>query len=329
MKTRLFILFAAVALIFSCSRKADVIPAFQPGNAVAVCSVGASGGDVSVLVETEGQWRLRTVDSWISTDVPGGNGRGAFTFHYDSNQSDILNLRSGRIGRIAICMEDSKKADTLLISQRGFLTPEENISVTADPTLKLEFETPSSVEVKLLVASTEGASAAAVADWVRSYSATVSVLDGVVTGNIDGLNVLGCNYEGQSDKQRISSFREAVQSSIGNALVYGNDWIVCGQMYHYSAMQVGYMDTPSWYPADASGSDFISDRFAWQNNLYDLLWMKTRGWVETYTDNTGHKWQADYVYVSASVLDKVASVDILPSPISGMTHSPIAVVLKY
>ena len=329
MKIRLFILFVAAVLISSCSGKTKVIPAFKPGSAVAVCRVAASGGDVSVLVETKGQWRLRAVDSWISTDVPGGSGRGAFTFHYDSNQSDILNLRSGRIGRIAICLEDSGKADTLLIAQRGFLTPEEDISVSADPDLKLEFENPSSIEVKLLVVSSEGASAAAVADWVRSYGATVSILDGVVSGSIDGLNVLGCNFVGQSDNQRLSSFREAVQSSIGNALVYGNDWIVCGQMYHYSAMQVGYTDTPTWYPADASGSEFSSDRYAWQNNLYDLLWMKTRGWVETYTDAAGHKWQADYVYVTASVLDKVSSVDILPSPISGMTHSPIAVVLKY
>ena len=109
----------------------------------------------------------------------------------------------------------------------------------------------------------------------------------------------------------------------------GNDWIVCGQMYHYSAMQVGYQNTPSWYPSNASGDEFRADRYAWQNNLYDLLWMKTQGWVETYTDADGHSWQADYVYVGASVLDKVSSVEVLSAPVQGMLHKPIEVLLKY
>lgn len=316
-------------MALSCSGKTEVIPAFQPGNAVAVCRVGASGGEVSVLVETQGQWRLRSADPWITTDVPGGIGNGAFTFRYGSNQSDILNLRPGRIGRIAICLEGTGKADTLLVAQRGFLTPETSVAVTEDPALKLEFESPSSVEVKLIVASSEGASSAAVADWVQDYGATISVLDGVVSGGVDGLNVLGCNFEGQSPDQELSSFHDAVLSSVGSALISGNDWIVCGQMYHYSAMQVGYQNTPSWYPSNASGDEFRADRYAWQNNLYDLLWMKTQGWVETYTDAEGHSWQADYVYVSAPVLDKVVSVDLLAVPVAGMSHKPVSVVLKY
>lgn len=322
-------MFAAAAMALSCSGKTEVIPAFQPGNAVAVCRVGASGGEVSVLVETQGQWRLRSADPWITTDVPGGIGNGALTLRYGSNQSDILNLRPGRIGRIAICLEGTGKADTLLVAQRGFLTPEASIAVTEDPALKLEFESPSSVEVKLIVASSEGASSAAVADWVQDCGATISVLDGVVSGGVDGLNVLGCNFEGQSPDQELSSFHDAVLSSVGSALISGNDWIVCGQMYHYSAMQVGYQNTPSWYPSNASGDEFRADRYAWQNNLYDLLWMKTQGWVETYTDADGHSWQADYVYVGASVLDKVSSVEVLSVPVQGMLHKPIEVLLKY
>lgn len=323
-------MFAAAAMALSCSGKTEVIPAFQPGNAVAVCRVGASGGEVSVLVETQGQWRLRSADPWITTDVPGGIGNGAFTFRYGSNQSDILNLRPGRIGRIAICLEGTSKADTLLVAQRGFLTPETSVAVTEDPALKLEFESPSSVEVKLIVASSEGASFDAVSTWVQGYGATVSVLDGVVSGAAGGLNVLGCNFEGQDPEQELDSFRDAVASSVGMALEKGNDWIVCGQMYHYSAMQVGYPDTPSWYPANASGDEFRADRYAWQNNLYDLLWMKTRGWVSTYSDAEGHNWQADYVYASASILDKVSSVELIPSlPVPGMKHKPVEVVLKY
>lgn len=329
MSKRFLILLAAVVATVSCTVKTEVIPAFQAGNPVALCRVGASGGEVSVLVETQGQWRVRSCDSWISTDVPGGSGRGAFTFRYGANRSDILNLRPGRVGRIAICLEGTGIADTLLVAQKGFLSAEADFPVTADPKLKLEFENPSATNVRLLVASSEGASAETVAAWAGAYPADIFVLDGLVSGSLDGLNVLGCNFAGLSPEQRYDAFREAVCSSMGSALIYGSDWVICGQMYHYSAMQVGYPQTPSWYPADASGDAFKGDRYAWQNNLYDLLWMKNQGWVETYTDESGHSWQADYVYVSASLLDPAASVETLPVPVPGMLHKPIEVVLKY
>lgn len=329
MKNRNILFLVAAFFTVACAQKTEIIPAFQPGTAVAVCQVGASDGVVSVLVETTGQWRLRSEDAWISLDVAGGKGRGAFTFRYASNQSDILNLRPGRVGRIAICLEESGKADTLLVAQRGFLSPDVAAPVTADPALKLEFETPPGTTVRLLVAASEGASEEAVETWAQDYGADVLVLDGEVFGEVDGLNVLGCNFEGQTQEEKLNSFREAVLASVGSALVYGDDWVVCGQLYHYSAMQVGYPQTPSWYPTDASGDAFAGDRYAWQNNLYDLLWMKTQGWVETYSDTDGHAWQADYVYVSASVLDKVVSVELLPAPVTGMLHKPISVVLKY
>lgn len=329
MKNRFLILLAAAAAAFSCTPDVEVIPAFKPGNTVAVCQVGSSGGEVSVLVETQGKWRVRPADEWITVDVPGGDGRGAFTFRYSSNQSDILNLRPGRIGRVAICLETSGTADTLLVAQSGFLSGADGYSISEDPALKLEFDIPAGAAVKLLVASSEGASPSAVADWVNGYGADICVLDGTVSGSVEGLNVLGCNFAGQNPGQEFASFRDAVLSSIGKELEYGNDWVVCGQMYHFSAMQVGYPQTPSWYPSDASGEEFRADRYAWQNNLYDLLWMKTQGWVETYTDADGHGWQADYVYVSNPLLDKVSSVEVLSVPVQGMLHKPVVVVLKY
>lgn len=329
MKNSIILLLAAAAIAVSCSVKTEIIPAYKSGDAVAICRVGATGGEVTVLVETQGTWRLRCADSWITMDVPGGIGRGAFTLHYASNQSDILNLKPGRMGRIAICLDGSAKADTLLIYQRGFLSPEPGVTVKEDPALKLEFDSPVSEEVKLLVVSSEGATEGDVKDWALAYGADICVLDGVVSGEMEGLNVLGCNYAGQNLEQEFTSFHEAVQSSVGSALLYGSDWIVCGQTYHYSAMQVGYPQTPAWYPSDASGDEFMADRYAWQNNLFDLLWMKAQGWVETYTDADGHNWQADYVYVSSTVLDKVSSVELLPAPVSGMRHKPVAVVLKY
>lgn len=329
MKNSLLLSVVTIVIAFSCSQKTEVIPAFQSGKAVGLCNVGASAGRVSVLVQTNGQWRIRPVDDWLTTDSQGGKGMGAFTFSYGSNQSDVLNLRPGRVGRIAICLEDSGIADTLIVAQRGFLSKDVNYQISGDSNLKLEFDIPSSTEIKLLIASSKGASEAAVSDWADSFGADIRVIDGSVTGDSGELNIVGCNFDGQSAAQRQNSFLEAVDFSIEQSLVYGNDWIVCGQMYHYSAMQVGYSDTPSWYPSDASSDEFQCDRYAWQNNLYDILWMKTRGWVETYTDEDGHNWQADYMYVSGALLDKVSSIDILPVPVPGMRHKPLSLVLKY
>ena len=95
-----------------------------------------------------------------------------------------------------------------------------------------------------------------------------------------------------------------------------------------SAEKGEHADNDGSPQTDASGEEFREDRYAWQNNMYDLLWMKTQGWVETYKDEDGRSWQADYVYVSASVLDKASSVEIVPVPVSGMMHNPVMVVLN-
>ena len=103
--------------------------------------------------------------------------------------------------------------------------------------------------------------------------------------------------------------------------------MIGGQLYHFSMMQTAYPATPSWYPSDIDASEFDSDRYAWNNNLYDCLWMSERDFVTTWTSETG-SYMADYVYVSRDVLATISEVQRL-DPVYGMTHNPIKITLKY
>jgi hypothetical protein len=114
-----------------------------------------------------------------------------------------------------------------------------------------------------------------------------------------------------------------------NAYNSPSKWIIGGQMYHYSMMQSSYPATPSWYPTDVEDPDFDADRYAWNNNLYDCLWMSERNFVQTWTDQAdGKSYMADYVYVSRDVLASIYSVERLDK-VLGMEHNPIKITLKY
>ena len=316
---------AVLALIVAaaCTKTVETDP-YAPGVCVAECIVGAEEGSVSILVETEGTWHIASCAPWIQSDVDGGSGRGAFTLHYESNESDILHIRSGREGTIAILLDGSDKADSLRLVQQGFLSRISPRETGSDPAMKLEFETPTLSTKTLLVINTEGIAEAS--EWADG-KADVVVKDGSITGDCGVILVVGCDLSALDAKTAYEAFRIAVDGGVFAAGQAG--WILCGTMNHYSMMQTGYPDTPSWYPKDAKGEEFRSDRYAWQNNLYDLLWMKQRGFVTTFTDGDGHKWEADYLYVSTRVLSKVTEVEIMNIPVGGMSHHPLRLTLNY
>ena len=326
MNERLIITLAAV-LAAACTRTETVDP-FSAGTAVAQCHVGAAEGTLSVLVETDGVWRLRCDAPWLETDVAAGKGRGAFTLHYASNESDVLDLRPARTGRIAVCLDDTARADTLIVVQQGFLSDGPDYGPLAtDPALSLEFVTGTLSEASLLVLCSDGADPEAVADWAGSQGADVTVLDGVAAGGTDAFAVIPCNFAGLDADAETAAFRTAVESAYASPGRGGR--VVCGQMYHYSVMQTGYAATPSWYPGDPAGAAFRSDRYAWQNGLVDVVWMKERDWFPTWTDPEGRRWAADYIYVTTPVLARVSDVRRLDIPVAGMTHHPLLLTLKY
>lgn len=320
----------AAALTCSCGKdgKDD---AFAAGACIAQARVGAGEGSLSVSVETEGTWRLSCEASWLHFDVKGGSGNQAFTVFYDSNASDIINLRPARVARIAIGLDDSMVADTLVLVQQGFLGGEVETAVKQDARIKLEFDSRAITEATFVCCSSEGAEdAAAVLAWAEGLGADACVLDGAVSGSLPGgINVVGCDFAGLDAGAEYAAFKAAVDGSVNSSFDSGTDWIVAGQMYHLSSMQTGYPSTPSWYPADAKGDGFLSDRYAWQNNLYDTVWMYARDYVTTYTDAEGHSYSADYVYVSSQVLNMISSMQVLDAPVAGMAHKAIVLNLKY
>lgn len=324
MKKLLYIILIGL-LAASCSKTVVINDPYSPGVCVGEIILGSTEGSMSVSVEADGPWRLECDQDWLRTDVTSRNGDAAFTVYYNSNVSDISDLREARTAKIAILLENSLKADTLVLVQRGLYRVEPAHKVVADPDLVLEYILPQEQLVTLLCCSSEGA--ADVDAFIAQQNADITIKDGEVTGEVEGLNVVGCNFAGMSEDEEFEAFRAMVNSTFNAGPDAGDNWIFAGQMYHLSSMMIGYADTPKWYPQSTTNERFRSDIFAWQNNLYDCVWMYNQKYVKTYTNSNEESYTADYVYVSPAVFSKVEAVELLD--VEGMSHKPIKVTLKY
>lgn len=309
----------------ACTKNIEIVDPYSPGTCIGKIEIGAAAGSISVSVETSGDWRVEVADEWLKTDTKGRTGNGAFTVYYDSNESDVMTLKSGRVGKVVIRHAESKKADTLVFVQQGFYPVVADVQVVNDSAILLEYKVEEKSDVTLICCSSEGQGD--VQAWLASQTADIIVLDGVVEGAVEGLNVRGCNYAGMTAEQGYEAFRSLIQQTYNSGPDAGDDWIFAGQMYHLSAMQAGYGTTPSWYPATKDAMEFRADLYAWQNNLYDCVWMYKRDYVSTYTDADGKSYCADYVYASSSVFAKVASVELMD--VDGLSHKAIKITLKY
>lgn len=324
MKKLLYIILIGL-LAASCSKTVVINDPYSPGVCVGEIILGSTEGSMSVSVEADGPWRLECDQDWLRTDVTSRNGDAAFTVYYNSNVSDISDLREARTAKIAILLENSLKADTLVLVQRGLYRVEPAHKVVADPDLVLEYILPQEQLVTLLCCSSEGT--ADVDAFIAQQNADITIKDGEVTGEVEGLNVVGCNFAGMSEDEEFEAFRAMVNSTFNAGPDAGDNWIFAGQMYHLSSMMIGYADTPKWYPQSTTDTRFRSDIFAWQNNLYDCVWMYNQKYVKTYTNSNEESYTADYVYVSPAVFSKVEAVELLD--VEGMSHKPIKVTLKY
>lgn len=313
------------ALMCACTKTVVINDPYSSGTCIGMIELGAVSGSVSVSVETEGDWRLETEDDWLQTDITGRTGNGAFTVYYDSNESDVMTLKSGRVGKLVLRLAGSMMSDTLIFVQHGYYPVEAEYAVIEDQNIKLEYKLNESSDVTLLCCSSEGGDD--IQTWIDSQNADVVILDGEVSGSVEGLNVRGCNYAGLAVKEEYDAFRAMIQQTYNSSPDAGDDWVFAGQMYHLSAMQFGYEGTPDWYPVTKDADEFLSDLYAWQNNLYDCVWMYSRNYVATYTDAEGRSYCADYVYASASVFAKIASVELLD--VESFSHKAIKVTLKY
>ena len=337
MKKFIYLMIIAVVVI-SCSKSGFDI---ESGSVLGEIEVSASAGRVTVSVETVGRWIVYEADnaSWISFDVEGGVGNGAFTASYQANLSSVVDAKSSRKARIVVTSEDYSKSDTLNIIQMGFYSDIRPSQVAPSPEIVLEYVAPETKTVTVVYCSAEGVTDQdALAQWAEQFD-VVACGNGFIKPEaqsgelytvcvVDGVNFVSTDL-GQSfaDGKEYEDFCQIIEQTY-NAQNSPSKWVIGGQLYHYSMMQAAYASAPLWFPFDIDESVFDSDRYAWNNNLYDCLWMSVRDYVTTWTSSEEKSYMADYVYVSRDVLATISGVQKLDK-VHGMTHNPVKVTLKY
>jgi len=330
MKKLLYILPAIMVALSAGCTKVEYVDPFQGGVNIAQTMVGAASGSLSVLVNTKGTWRVSCDQPWVEFDVKGGVDKGAFTVRYASNESDISVRRQSRVAKIAIGLDSKLVADTITIVQYGFISGDQPGTTKTDPDITVEFDQVALKQLTVFCCSMEGVEESqldAALEWAKGQ-ADICVVGDVVYGESKDIQVAGCDFAGLDSAAEYQAFKDLVNSTLNAGIGANGKWVICGQAYHLSMMQTAYPTTPTWYPADARDQLFAADRFAWQNNLYDMLWMKQQTYITTYTDASEHSYQADYMYVSSTLLSNVSDVDFVSSSY-GMAHKAIKLTLKY
>lgn len=325
MKRTIYILLISILLV-SCEKTVVINDPYAAGVCVGEIELGSVEGSLSILVETKGEWRLESDQPWLTLDTKGRSGNGTFTVRYDSNESNASDMRSERTAKVTFHLSEVLKADTLVFVQKGLSDVKLSRKVENDPELKLEYKTEELSELVILCCSSEGD--ADVNVWIEKQGADVVVLDGVVSGaSVDGLQIVGRSYAAESAADEYSDFKALIEQTYNSRPDAGNDWIFAGLMsHHLSSMQTGYAGVPEWYPESAEDQLFRSDIYAWQNNLYDCVWMYNQTYLDRFQDEAGN-YCANYIYASPSVFAKAVSAELLEA--EGMKHKAIRLTLKY
>ena len=168
MKKFIYLMIFAVAAI-SCGKSGLDI---ESGNVLGEVEVSASAGTFTVSVETVGRWIVKEADnaSWISFDVEGGVGNGAFTVSYQANLSSVVDAKSSRKARIVVTSEDYAKSDTLNIIQMGFYSDIRPSQLKPSPEIVLEYVTPETKTMTVVYCSAEGVTDQdALARWAEQF----------------------------------------------------------------------------------------------------------------------------------------------------------------
>ena len=310
-------------MLASCSTK---IQQPDPGVALGEIYLTASAGSKTVAVDLDGLWRVSVLEDWLSLDINGRDGKGAFTFSYSSNESDFSNVNPTRLGHIVIQSLNSMKADTLYVRQQG--TPDGKEYESYDSSCYIEFVDAALNRVIAVYADFDGVTdAMSVRDWIEEVQADivaavcpVSLAESLSeiypeqSVSYEGLILISTSQVAEKVSQSaspasltvkvgdityvVADFGRQLQETSRyiqlrtlldngyNAPLSQGKWFVGGTFWYLSAMEAGYPFTPSWYPSDPSDSAFDADRYAWKNNLLDCVWMVQRDYTPTYTDES-------------------------------------------
>lgn len=338
------VLISALALL-SCTQKQQEPTA---GKGIGEIYVTAAPGSRSVLVKLDGLWRVRPLQEWLHTDVNGREGEGAFTFYFDSNESDFVNFKPVRRGSIVIESLTTMVADTLWVRQQGLPDGKEYDSHITASYIEIPEGQISSLSV--LYANLKGASAAAITSWKASVGADVNCIISDEGLSIDGANViqtgtlaapeavfakagtlnLALSDFGETPAAQDSYYKLAVEllSQSYDSPQAEENWLVGGSFYYKSVMEIGYASTPEWYPSNPSDQEFQADRFVQSSNLTDCVWMSRRDYTPTWT-SSGKSWRADYLYASHSVWNATTLVRVLDDVPAGASHKAFLINIKF
>lgn len=335
---KVFMIIAALSGLMACDRTGEAV--LQSGNVIDEIVLDAGSGVLPVSVETEGIWTVSVQEDteWLSVDVEGGSGKGAFTISYDSNLSDASHTTESRVSAVVISTRQGYISDTVRVVQHGLLNSASEVSCVPSDRIVLEYESQEMISREIVFCSAEGLeNIDALKAWAAGFDVVacgdkflVPEQEGNVYTDEEGVNYVTADHTASINDPEagLSAFKELTDTTY-NAVDAGSKWIVGGQLYHYSMMQAGYASSPEWYPTDPMETDFAADRYAWTNMLFDCVWLTYRDYITTWTSPEGNSYMADYVYVSRDVLALVYAVEILERPVAGMKHNPLKVTLKY
>lgn len=174
----------------------EVAETSSAGRKIGEIYVTAFPGAKTVLVSLDGLWRVRTDEEWISFDVNGRDGEGAFTLWYASNVSDFVTSHPARRGAVVVESLKDMRADTLYVIQQGVPDGNEYASSTADGTY-IEFADTPFATAKVCYADFSGASEAdvpAIKAWLEANG--IDVLAAVWTDAAAA--TLAAEYDGNA-----------------------------------------------------------------------------------------------------------------------------------
>ena len=347
----------AVALMSLMACTKDTVQ-YKAGENLGQIYLSPQSGVMSVMVSLEGLWRVKTDSGWIHLDSNGADGKAAFSFTYDENKSDMIFSKEARKADIIIQRVSQMVSDTLVVIQQG--APDGNRYVSVEKDNYIEFIVPQLKTVRLLYANLAGSEPQKTISWLQNVSfdwaATYdpdNYLDGTsdnllregafavatqdimpekvfsdelsLTVTADGWNLVVANYSESADKSEQYRQMKDLLDRGYNQPFSGDFWIIGGSLYHLS---ISYPETPSWYPLDPADAYFDADRYAWQCNLFDSIYLTHRGFNSSFSSD-GRSWRADYAYMSSSAWNHLVAVEEVPVSESGLQHVAYVLTLKY
>lgn len=363
---RIALILSLAALALSCNNGSD---ASKPGRKVGEIYVTAQSGAKSVLVDLDGLWRVIPQENWMSVDVKGREGEGAFTVYYASNESDFVSTNSTRRGAIVIRSLKSMVSDTLYIIQQG--TPDGVEYSSAPQDSYIEFEDVSLTRIKALYANLKGASdPQTAADWIMSSDANifcliwdedyVSLLASIlISEDVDVAyngSFLIVNRSGKpATSWSILEYPAAFMREIDGVCYQVSEF----ERYSTALIQLTSLLDGGYNQPEANGKWVIGGSFYYLS-VMEMGYPGTPDWypvnpsdeaflADTYaqTNNLtdciwmshrqfnptytedGMSWRADYIYASNRMWNAAVDARLLDAPVSGASHKAVQLTVKY